>query len=87
MRGKKISTDLKYTILALGDFHSVSEISTLTAVSPRQIYRIRRSWETTGCVEPERIQKRTGRPRFLTMDEEMASLRSISQGVAAEIKE
>ena len=23
MRGKKISTDLKYTVLALGDFHSV----------------------------------------------------------------
>ena len=70
MRGKKISTDLKHTILALGDFHSVSEIEALTAVSHRQIYRIRKSWETTGCVELEHPGKRTGRPCFLTTDEE-----------------
>lgn len=73
MRGKRVSTDLKYTIIALGDFHSVSEIEALTGVSRRQIYRIREVWESTGCVEPERARKKTGRPRFLTKDEETVS--------------
>ena len=73
MRGRKISTDLKYTILALGGLHSVPEIAALTAVSRRQIHRIRKNWETTGCVEPDRARKRTGRPRFLTPDEEAVS--------------
>jgi len=73
MRGRKVSTDLKYTILALGGRHSVSEIAALTAVSRRQIHRIRKNWETTGCVEPERVVKKTGRPRFLTRDEEAVS--------------
>ena len=73
MRGKKVSTDLKYTILALGHYHTVSEIENLMAISRRQIYRIRASWETSGCVEPERAGERRGRPRFLTVDEEAAS--------------
>lgn len=68
-----MSTDLKYTVLALGDFHSVSEIEALTGVSRRQIYRIRENWETTGYVEPEHAGRKTGRPRFLTKDEEMVS--------------
>ena len=87
MRGKKISTDLKYTIVALGDFHTVSEIEALTAVSRWQIYHIRRNWETTGCVEPERVRKRTGRPHFLTTNEEAVSFSSIFQGEIAETKE
>jgi len=86
MRGKKFSTDLKYTVLALGNFHSVSEIEALTAVSRRQIYRIRSSWETTGYVEPEHVGKRTGRPRFLTADEEAASVSFFSRGAIAKIK-
>jgi transposase len=73
MRGKKISTDLKATILALGGLHSVSEIAALTTVSRRQIYRIRKSWETTRCLEPERMGRKTGRPRFLSQDEEAVS--------------
>ena len=77
MRGRKISTDLKYTILALGGLHSVSEITALTAVSRRQIYRIRENWETTGYVEPDHARKKTGRPRFLTRDEEAVSFPSI----------
>ena len=76
MRGRMISTDLKYTILALGSLHLVSEITALTAVSHRQIYCIRKSWETTGCVKPECTGKKTGRPRFLTLDEEAVSLPS-----------
>jgi len=79
MRGKKVSTDLKYAILALGSYHTVSEIEKLTAVSRRQIYRIRASWETSGCVEPEHAAERRGRPRFLTTDEEAASFLFISQ--------
>ena len=75
-----MSTDLKYTILALGGSHSVSEIEALTAVSRRQIYRIRRTWETTGCVEPERVGKKAGRPRFLTKDEELVSTFPSIQG-------
>lgn len=78
MRGKKISTDLNRTILALGDSHSVSEIEAFTAVSCRQIYRIRNRWATTGCVEPEHIGKR-GRPCFLTKDEEAVSFPIIFQ--------
>lgn len=70
MRGTKISTDLKYTVLALGGLHSVSEIETLTGVSRRQIYRIRKIFETTGYVEPEPTGKKIGRPRFFTEDEE-----------------
>jgi len=70
MRGKKVSMDLKYTIIALGASHSVSEIEALTNVSRQQIYRIRENWEATGCVEPEHVGKKTGRPRFLTKDEE-----------------
>jgi transposase len=73
MRGKKISTDLKRTIVALGSIHSVSEIEALTAVSRRQIYRIRKMWETTGYVEPAHVGRRTGRPRFLTPAEEAVS--------------
>jgi len=68
-----VSTDLKYTVIALGDFHSVSEIEALTGVSRRQIYRIREVWGATGCVEPEHAGKKTGRPRFLTKDEETVS--------------
>jgi len=78
MGGKKISTDLKYTILALGEFHTVPEIEALTTVSRRQICRIRKSWETDGCVEPEHVGKKVGRPRFLTADEEAASFPFIS---------
>ena len=74
MRGRKISTDLKYTILALGGSHSVAEISALTAVSCRQIYRIRKNWETMGCVEHDCAGRKTGRPRFLTADEEAVRL-------------
>jgi len=43
MKGRKISTDLKYTILAMGGSHSVSEIAAITAVSRRQIHRIRKN--------------------------------------------
>lgn len=82
MKGKRISTDLKHTILAMGDLHSVSDIAALTAVSRRQIYRIRKYWETIGCVDPE-CTGRPGRPRFLSQDEETVSLYSISRGVAA----
>ena len=64
-----MSTDLKYTILALGGSHSVSEIEALTAVSHHQIYHIQRTWETIGCVEPESVGKKAGRPCFLTKDE------------------
>ena len=79
MRGKKVSTDLKYTILALGHYHTVPEIERLTAVSRRQIYRIRASWETNGCVEPVRAGPETrGRPRFLTADEAAVSFLSAS---------
>ena len=39
MCGKKFSTDLN-TVLALGNFHLVSEIEALTAVSRQQIYCI-----------------------------------------------
>ena len=70
VRGRKISTDLKYTILASGGSHPVSEIVALTAVSRRQIHRIRKTWEATGCVEPECVRRKIGRPRFLTGDEE-----------------
>jgi transposase len=85
MRGKKISTDLKYTILALGYFHSISEIEALTGVSRRQIYRIRNIWEMTGCVEPKSVGKR-GRPRFLTRDEEVVRSLHSSPGSIAETK-
>jgi hypothetical protein len=74
MRGRKISTDLKYTILALGASHSVSEIVALTAVSCREIYRIWKNWRTMGCVESQHAGNRLGRPRFLTTDEEAVSL-------------
>ena len=84
MKGKKLSTDLKHTILALGDLHSVSEIAALTAVSRRQIYRIRKYWETTGCVEPEHVG-RPGRPRFLSQDEESVDVYSISYRAAADM--
>lgn len=77
MRGRKISSDLKYTILALGASHSASEIAAFTAVSRRQIYRIRKNWETTGCVGPEHAGKKTGRPRFLTGDGEAVSFLSL----------
>lgn len=77
MRGRKISTDLKYTILALGGLHSVSKITALTAVSHRQIYRIRENWETMGYVEPDHARKKTGRPQFLMRDEEAVSFPSI----------
>jgi len=84
MKGKKISTDLKWTILAMGDLHPVSDIAALTAVSRRQIYRILEYWETTGCVEPEHVG-RPGRPRFLSQDEEVVGLCSISCGAAADV--
>ena len=64
--------DLKHTILALGGFHTVSEIAALTAVSHRQIYRIWSCWEASGCVEPEHVGK-WGRPCFLMRDEEAVS--------------
>ena len=78
MRGKAISTNLKYTVIALGGLHSVTEIERLTGVSRRQIFRIRKAWETTGSVEPESPPKRTGRPRFLTANEELVSFSPIS---------
>ena len=77
MRGRKISTNLKYTILVLGGLHSVSEITALTAVSHRQIYCIRENWETTGYVEPDHARKKMGRPWFLTRDKEAVSFPSI----------
>ena len=40
MRGKKFSMNLKYTVLALGNFHLVSEIGALIAVSCQKIYCI-----------------------------------------------
>ena len=80
MKGKKISTDLKRTILALGDLHTVPEIAALTAVSRRQIYRIRKDWEVTGSVEHECRGGTPGRPRFLSPNEETVSTRSISKG-------
>lgn len=80
VRGRKISADLKYTILALGALHSVSEIAALTAVSRREIYRIRKHWETTGTMGPER--KKRGWPRFLTRDEELVILPSICSAAA-----
>jgi len=87
MRGKKVSTDLKYTILALGHYHTVSEIENLTAISRRQICRIRASWETSGCVEPEHTGGRRGRPRFLTTDQEAASfLLSLKNSAATEME-
>jgi transposase len=86
MRGKKISEDLKYAIIALGNFHTVPEIEDLTAVSRRQIYRIRKLWETTGYVEPECMGKR-GRPRFLTNDEEAVRFPHISQVNTTEMHE
>ena len=70
MKGKRISTDLKYTILALSGLHSVSEIKALTGVSRRQIYHIQKTWETTGCVERKGPKRKTGRPQFLLPDEE-----------------
>ena len=84
MKGKKISTDLKHTILAMGDPHPVSEIVALTAVSHRQIYRILKYWETTGRVEPECVG-RPGRPRFLSRDEEAVSLFFISCEVTTDM--
>jgi len=75
-----VSTDLKYTIVALGGLHSISEIEALTTVSRRQICRIRKTWETTGCVEPECVGKKVGRPRFLTKDEELVSFLPFFQG-------
>ena len=78
MRGRKISTDLKYTIIALGDLHSVSEIAALTAMSRCQIHRVWKNWEMTGCVEPDHASKRTGRPRFLTRDEEVVNFSLIA---------
>lgn len=73
MRGKKISTDLKTTIIALGSLHSVSEIEGLMAVSRCQIYCIQKTWQTMGSVEPEYAGRKTGRPRFLSQDEEVVS--------------
>jgi hypothetical protein len=63
--------------MALGASNSVSEIAALTAVSRREIYCIRENWETMGSVEPERAVSKSGRPCFLTRDEEMVSLPSI----------
>ena len=65
-------------MIALGGLHSVGEIEGLTGVSRRQIFRIRKAWETTGFVEPEIPRKKTGRPRFLTAEEEMVSSSPIS---------
>ena len=71
MRGRKISTDLKYTILALGSLHLVSEIAALTVVSRCQIHCIQKTREMTGCVEPEHVWRKIGWPHFLTRDEEV----------------
>ena len=79
---RKISTDLRYTILVLGASHSVPEISALTTVSHCQIYRIRKNWEMTGSMEPEHTGKKTGRPRFLTRNEEVVCLPSNYWAVA-----
>jgi transposase len=64
-RGKRISKDLRQTIINLLHSHSHQEVAEQAEVSPASVYRIAREMATTGGFPPPK-RRRKGQFKALT---------------------
>lgn len=68
-RGKRVSEDLRWTIVRMAEFEEIDTISAYTNTSKRQILRIFALFRATGRVTKEPSGRKIGRRRQLTDDD------------------